>query len=67
MFSQHRFELRVGDFVPQRFAFDFVGINVSGTRNMTEQIELRCPPGRFNDFPVTGRFGGDGFALLQVV
>ena len=67
MFRQHRFELRVGNFIPKRFAFNFVGINVARTRDVAEQIQLRRAPGGLNHFPVTRRFSGYVFTLLQVV
>ena len=64
---QHRFELFVGHFVPQRFAFDFVGINVARTRDVAQQIQLRRAPGGLNHFPVARRFSRYVFTLLQVV
>ena len=67
VFCQHRFQLLIGDFVPQRFAFNFVGIDVVSAGNMADKVKLWCAPGCFNDFPVTGRFCRNLFTLLQVM
>ncbi|MNN57284.1 hypothetical protein D3C81_1722650 [compost metagenome] len=67
LFRQQRFELIVGDFVPQRFAFNIIGVDITRARNMAQQIEFRCPPGGFKHFPVTFWFGRDSFTLLQIM
>ncbi len=64
---QHRLQLRIGHFIPQRFALHLIGIDIARARDMAQQIELRCPPGGLNYFPVAGRGGGHAFPLLQVV
>ncbi|SSK79632.1 Uncharacterised protein [Klebsiella pneumoniae] len=64
---QHRFQLCVGHFIPQRFAFHLIGIDIARARDMAQQIEFRRSPGGFEHFPVAGRGGGYAFSLLQVV
>ena len=67
MLRQHRFQLVVGDFIPQRLAFHFVGVDVSRAGNMVQQIKLRRAPGRFYDFPFTRGRGCHRFTLLELV
>ncbi|GCM21593.1 hypothetical protein ExPCM16_00869 [Escherichia coli] len=67
VFCQHRFQLFIRNFVPQRFAFHFVGVDVVSAGNMADKVKFWSAPGRFNDFPVTGRFRRNLFTLLQVM
>ena len=67
VFCQHRFKLRVGDFIPQRLALHLVGIDIPGARNMAQQIQLRRAPCGFKHFPFPGRGGGHRFTLLKIV
>ena len=64
---QHRFQFVVRDFIPQRLAFHFVGVDVARTGNVIQQIKLRRTPGSFDHFPVPRRSGSDGFTLLELV
>lgn len=61
---QHRLQLRVGHFIPQRFALHLIGIDIARARDMAQQIELRRSPGGFKHFPIACRGGGDRFPLL---
>jgi hypothetical protein len=67
LFRQQRFQLGIGDLIPQRFAFHLVGIDIAGAGNMIQQIEFGRAPGGFNHFPLSGRCGGHRFTLLEVV
>ena len=67
VFRQHRFQLGVGHFIPQRLAFHLVGVDIACIRNMADQIELRRAPGGFNHLIVARRFRRNVFPLLQVV
>ena len=67
MLRQHRFQLVVGDFIPQRFAFHLVGVDIARAGNVVQQVKLRCTPGGLNHFPVARRCGSHGFTLLEPV
>ncbi len=67
MFCQHRLQIGIGNFVPQRLAFHLVGVDIACAGNMAQQIKFRCAPGGFNHFPLPGRGGGHRLALLELV
>ncbi|MNN56346.1 hypothetical protein D3C81_1712680 [compost metagenome] len=67
LFCQQRFQFVVGDFIPQRLAFDVVGIDITRARNVIQQIKFRCAPGGFDNFITARRRRRDLFALHQLV
>ena len=67
MFCQHRFEIRIRNFVPQRLAFHFIGVDIVCAGDVAQQIKFRCAPGRFNHFPLAGRRSRDRLTLLELV
>ncbi len=60
---QHRLQLRVGHFIPQRFALHLIGIDIARA-DMAQQIELRRSR-RLQTLSVACRGGGDRFPCCR--
>ena len=51
LFRQQCFQLGIGDLIPQRFAFDLVGVDISGAREYDSAADrIWARPGGFNHF-----------------